>query len=146
MELGLTGLIPFTSSFTVVKDNTQKTDRLLKIATQASSQCGRSKTLNISEITTLKNLPNALKEFDLVLLAYEKGGNSLKTTLKECKTAKKIAYIVGSEGGFSEAEVDYLKNALPNLKVVSLGSRILRAETASVTLASVIMYELGELS
>jgi len=146
VELGANALIPFTSTFTVVKDNTQKTERLQKIAEQASSQCGRSKTLQIEEIVSIKNLPSLLKEYDLVLLAYENDTTSLSKTLTEYKTAKNIALIVGSEGGFSVDEVEFLKANVKNIKTVSLGSRILRAETASIALTTVIMYELGELS
>ena len=145
-ELGATKLIPFSSQFTVVKEHTQKTERLNKIAEQASSQCGRSKTLEISSIEKLKELPNLLKNYDLVLLAYEKSEDSLKNAFDSVKTAKDIAIIIGSEGGFSEEEVTNLKQSLPNLKVVSLGSRILRAETASIVLTSIVMYEMGELS
>jgi len=146
VELGLNKLIPFTSEFTVVKDNTQKLERLNKISEQASSQCGRSKTLQVAPITTLKNLPQLLKEYDLVLLAYEKATKPLKEVLNSFLNLKNVALIVGSEGGFSETEVSYLQNELKNLKVVSLGNRILRAETAGIVLSAITMYELGELS
>jgi len=146
VELGVNTLIPFTSTFTIVKDNTQKTERLNKIAEQASSQCGRSKTLNITEIVSIKDLPKLLNSYDLVLLAYEKANFSLQTVLKNSKNCKNIAIIVGSEGGFSESEVTYLEKELKNLKTVSLGLRILRSETASIVLTSAVMYEMGELS
>ena len=146
VELGLNKLIPFTSELTVVKDNTQKLERLNKISEQASSQCGRSKTLQIEPITTLKKLPQLLKEYDLVLLAYEKTTEPLKQAFNLDINLKNVALIVGSEGGFSENEVKYLQNELKNLKVVSLGNRILRAETAGIVLSAITMYELGELS
>ena len=53
--------------------------------------------------------------------------------------AKNIAIIVGSEGGFSEQESLKLSK-LQNVKTISLGSRILRAETAAITLSSTIMF------
>ena len=146
VELGVNKLVPFTSEFTVVKNKTKKLERLNKISEQASSQCGRSKTLKILPITSLKNLPQIIKEYDLIILAYEKASQSLKKVFNSMLNLKNVAIIVGSEGGFSESEVKYLQNEMPNLKVVSLGSRILRAETAAITLSALIMYELGELS
>jgi 16S rRNA (uracil1498-N3)-methyltransferase len=145
-ELGAAELIPFTSTFTVVKENTNKTERLNKIAEQASAQCGRAKTLKIAEITTLKNLSKLLSNYDLVLLAYEQNKNSLKEVLQNSHSAKSVAIIIGSEGGFSKEEVDYLEKELKNLKTVSLGARILRAETAAIALSAAVMYERGEMS
>ena len=144
-ELGAKELIPFTSTFTIVKDNTQKIDRLIRITGQASSQCGRAKMLNINTITSLKELPKLLNDYDLVLLAYENEKNSLKSILQNTKNASKIAIIIGSEGGFSPQEIDFLESNLSNLKTVSLGARILRAETASIALTATVMYEMGEM-
>jgi 16S rRNA (uracil1498-N3)-methyltransferase len=145
-ELGAKTLIPFTSQFTTVKQNTNKANRLQKIANSASSQCNRSKTLHVSSLTTLKNLPEKLINYDLVILAYEKQKSSLSEVLINNKNAKNIAIIIGSEGGFSKEEVELLKTKIKNLKVVGLGNRILRAETASISLTSIIMYQTGELS
>jgi 16S rRNA (uracil1498-N3)-methyltransferase len=146
VELGVTKLIPFTSAYTVVKEHTHKTARLQKIAEQASSQCGRSKTLSIADITSINKLPSVLTECDLVLLAYEKETNSLSKVLKESNHTKNIALIVGSEGGFREDEVAFLEKNITNLKTVGLGRRILRAETASIVLSAITMYEQGELN
>ena len=145
-ELGATKLIPFNSQFTVVKANENKKERLEKIAIGATRQCGRTKMLNIEEVLTFKNLVNELKEYDLVLLAYEKATNSLKETLTQANSLKNIAIIIGSEGGFSIEEVEFLQSNLTNLKTISMGKRILRADTASIVLTSLVMSELGKLS
>ena len=60
------------------------------------------------------------------------------------ETTKKIAVVVGPEGGIALEEVEFLRK-LPNVKVVTLGKRILRTETAPLVLASVIMYEFNEM-
>ena len=60
------------------------------------------------------------------------------------ETTKKIAVVVGPEGGMDFSEVELLRK-FPNTKVVTLGKRILRTETASLVLASVIMYEFNEM-
>ena len=57
---------------------------------------------------------------------------------------KKVAVLIGPEGGMASHEVDFLRK-LPNAKIVTLGKRILRTETAPLVLASVIMYEFDEM-
>jgi 16S rRNA (uracil1498-N3)-methyltransferase len=65
-------------------------------------------------------------------------------TLKEAiqdKNFNNIAIIIGPEGGFSETEIDLLTKH-PNVKVVSLGNRILRTETAAIATLAMISYEI----
>ena len=59
------------------------------------------------------------------------------------KSIDEVNVIVGPEGGFSEEEVEILREA--GAQVVNLGNRILRTETAAITLTSIIQYELGDL-
>lgn len=77
----------------------------------------------------------------MTILAYENDGQSLKKTLNT--EYKKINLIIGPEGGFSEEEVKKLKKH--NAKVVNLGRRILRTETAAIVLTALIQYEIGDL-
>lgn len=141
-ELGLFEIIPFESGFSVAKIRTEKTQRYQKIAQEASKQCTRADVLNVGEPLTFKNMLTKLKEYDLVLFAYEKETQSSISSL-QLENFKKIAFIVGSEGGFSDKESQMLKEA--GAKTITLGKRILRAETATITLASIIMFLLGEL-
>ena len=89
-----------------------------------------------------------MQEYDIVIMAYEE---ERKTSIKQILTSLphgkelKIAVIVGPEGGISKDEVELLSE-LPNIKVVTLGKRILRTETAPLVLASVIMYEFDEMA
>ena len=62
--------------------------------------------------------------------------------LRNYKNVRKVAIVVGPEGGLEEAEVDYLKSL--EAKVVTLGNRILRTETAPIVIASNIIYELED--
>lgn len=144
-ELGLVVLQPFSSKFTVVKKLTKKLDRLDKIAENASRQCGRAKMVKIESSLDIKQLPELLNSYDCSILAYEKGGINLKKAF-ENKSSNNLAIIIGSEGGFSQEEIDELKQKVKNLYVVGLGNRILRAETASIALSAICMHELGELN
>ncbi len=140
-ELGISELKTFSSQFTIAKPNDSKLSRFEKIAVSAAKQCGRSVVLKLSPNMTFKQMLNSLDEYDLVIFANETENNTgLQKLLKK---DLKIALIVGSEGGFSKDEIDAIINK--GAKSISLGKRILRAETAAIALSSVVMYELGEL-
>ncbi len=81
------------------------------------------------------------KEFDYVIMAYEKEDNSLKNVIKNITDLNsKIAVVIGPEGGIDEVEAEKIVEA--GAKSVSLGKRILRTETAPVAISAIIMYEL----
>lgn len=140
-ELGITKFIPFSSEFTVVKNNTTRIDRLEKIALEACKQCGGAKMPEILPIVSIKDLPKLLNKFDKTLLAYENANEKFNQNLQD----KSVAIIVGSEGGFSKNEVEFLKENISNLSVVSLGRRILRAETACIALTTLALNYMGEI-
>jgi len=140
-ELGIKRFVPFVSSFCQVKANSTRVDRLDKISIEALKQCGRSKSVIIDKVKSFNEVIDELNQYDLVIFAYEKSKNSLKDV--NFINSKKVAIIIGSEGGFSEEE-NKIIISLKNVKSVSLGKRILRAETASISLTSVVMFKLGE--
>lgn len=159
-ELGLTSIIPFESTFTVSKLKEGKTLRYNKISIEASKQCGRADFLKVHDGITFNEMLEKLKGFEIVIFANENENNtSIKDVINnyddtshflplgdKCEGTlnSQIALIVGSEGGFSEKEIFEIISR--GAKSVSLGKRILRAETASITLASIIMFLLGELN
>lgn len=98
------------------------------------------KPTQIQEIIDLKQLP--LENYDLILLPYEcEEEHSLKHVLRNglLGATKKILYIIGPEGGFEKEEIEHL--ASKGAKVVSLGKRILRAETAAIVVGGVLVHE-----
>lgn len=84
----------------------------------------------------------SLKEYDLVILAYEKEEmTNLKNVLKDIDNSiSKIAVIIGPEGGIDEEEAEKLVDC--GAKSITLGERILRTETAPVAISAILMYEL----
>lgn len=136
-EVGVYNIVPFESEFSEMKLSSHKIDRINKIIISACKQCGRTSLLKFEQVIKLKDI--SLTEFDLVIFANEKEKEtSINSLIKEIKTAKNIAYIIGSEGGFSQNEIEALrKKALS----ISLGSRILRTETASIVLGGLIAVE-----
>lgn len=122
------------------KNEDKKIKRWNLISEAASKQSKRNFIPIVNEKITMNELYSKIKEYNLVIVAYENENKvSLKDILKENEDAKKIAIVIGPEGGFTENEIsNLLKN---NAKIVSLGKRILRTETASLALLSMIIYE-----
>jgi len=141
-ELGVSELIPFESKFCTVTDRGNKIDRLNRIVLASCKQSGRTNIMQVKETLQFKELLNTLKDFDIVIFAYEKDQQSAKEVLSKISNCGKIAIVIGCEGGFSEDEATAINDL--GAKSISLGKLILRAETATLALVSVVMYELGE--
>jgi len=149
-ELGINKIIPVITKRVVVKldDNSKikKVQRWQRIAEEAAKQCKRIDIPKIDNVTYIKDLVENLEEYDIVLLAYEDEKHEkireLITNIKQ--VSRKIAIIIGPEGGFEKEEIDYL---LKNKKVksISLGDRILRTETAGLVVTAILKYEFGEI-
>lgn len=139
-EIGVSEFFPFFSSRCVVKPSkNDKTMRYSKICLEAAKQSRRGivpkSNAPLSYNDTLKKLEN----YELVLLAWEDSQTPLKSVLQNTQ-CKNIAVIIGPEGGFSSSEAaDF---GMHGAKNISLGNRILRTETAGISLASNILYEL----
>ena len=152
VELGVNAITPIEMKNCVVKldgkDKIKKIDRWQKISEVAAKQCGRNIIPKICSIKNISEICREFEQYNLVILCYENEKNTyLKNVLEEIKKSKiinkdntKIAVIIGPEGGIDVSEVDIMKQN--GAKVVSLGSRILRTETVSLNVLSIIMYEL----
>lgn len=124
----------------------KKIERWQKIAEAAAKQSKRNSICKINNIINIKNICNVVQNYDILLVPYEnEEKNTLKETLKtiENKENLNIAIVIGPEGGFEEKEIELLKQN--NGKIITLGKRILRTETVAMAMASIIMYEFGEL-
>lgn len=143
VELGVKKIIPVITKNTVVKldekDKVKKTERLSKIAKEAIEQCGRTDSVLVENITNIKSINYSM--YDCILICHEKSKINLKNVVKDLRTHKNIAVIVGPEGGLDDKEVEEVL-AQTNSKDILLGQRILRAETASLMILSILMYEL----
>lgn len=140
-ELGVKTFVPFESQFITSKDKFNKQEKLQTISNQSIKQCKRSIPMEVKPTISFNQLVEAVKTYDIVIFANETETTTNLTALK-LGGNQKVAIIVGSEGGFSEQECDKLVSA--GVKSVTLGKRILRAETASIALTSVVMYLMGE--
>ena len=149
-EIGVKEITPVIMNRTIVKlnekDVLKKHERWKKIAEIAAKQSRRDKILQVNSLINFKNIFQKLKEYDIVLVAYEKEHeNSLKFVLKKNnKDINNIAVIIGPEGGIDDTEINKLKQENDNVEIVTLGKRILRTETAPIVISSNILYELEE--
>ena len=145
-ELGVSEIVPVEMKRCVVKlddkDKLKKIDRWRKIAEVAAKQSLRNDILKVEKILSFSLLLEEIKNYDLVILAYEKEKSvTLKSVLKDIDDSiSKIAVIIGPEGGIDEEEAEILINN--NAKSITLGERILRTETAPVAISAMMMYEL----
>ncbi|HEY8443661.1 MAG TPA: RsmE family RNA methyltransferase [Clostridia bacterium] len=144
VELGVNRIVPFLSQFTQVKEHSVKTERLNKIALEAAKQCGRALAPEVEQPKKFSEILPRLKEYDFVLMPYELETQvDIKTALATAQNPRKIAVIIGSEGGFCQEEVELAREY--NAQVVTLGNRILRAETAAISVVSIVMYQLDQM-
>jgi len=149
-ELGIHSIHPFYSERTVIQLKSvhlkNKMDRWVEIMKSACKQCGRvtlpdlNTPLQFEEL--INNVPN--KKTLKILLWEDEDKVDLKRFLRSMSPLPHILAIVGPEGGFNQNEINLAREA--GFQIISLGNRILRAETAAVSLISIIQYEWGDLN
>lgn len=143
VELGVSGIIPVEMNRCVVKldpkKKKSKTARWQAIAESAAKQSKRTVIPEVFDVLTYKEAMEKAKDLDLFMVPYENkdGMQATKTALSEIKKGMKIGVLIGPEGGFEESEIN---TATENGgKIISLGKRILRTETAAITAVGMCM-------
>lgn len=140
-EIGATNLCVFYSKFTDIKDKTSKLDKLERVSISASKQCGRSSIIRPKGVMSFEQMIQEAKSLDKIYVAYEnQEDNSLFDSLSKQKNLNSVGLIIGAEGGFSDDEIEMLKEN--NFEIVTLGKRILRTETASIVGSGLVMFAL----
>lgn len=150
-ELGAVCVCPIVTEHVVVRYDAKKAAakaaRWQKIADEAAKQCGRRTLMTVAPIVSLTELlrdPAYIGAADTAtVFCYEQEERQSMRTVLGGTEARRVTLIVGAEGGFSPAEAAAVTAA--GGQPVSLGHRILRAETASLTVLAVTQYELGNL-
>ena len=131
VEIGVKKIVPVITEFT--SEKTFKKDRAERIIIEACKQCSRAIVPEICEVKPFKECVDEASGDKL--MAYEK---ETVVKAKEAFSAlsKKVSLLIGSEGGFSQEEVDYAKSK--GFKTFSLGKRILKSETAVIAATSAL--------
>jgi len=143
VELGAECIIPTEMTNCVVKlDNKKKASKVARwqaIAESAAKQSKRSFIPTVHDVLSYKDALKMASELDLLLVPYEceNGMESTIDALGEIKSGMSVGIIIGAEGGFTENEIALAKEN--GGKIISLGKRILRAETAAITSVAMCM-------
>lgn len=141
-ELGVNEIIPLITQRTLIRP-AHREDKLIRWNEIAAHAAGQSENSNPPTIHLPRNLTTFLQTLipgNLLLLRERNRSGSLKETLRGLKG--NITVVVGPEGGWAEEELQLLRDA--GFQDVSLGRRILRAETAGLAMIAILQYEFGD--
>jgi 16S rRNA (uracil1498-N3)-methyltransferase len=140
-ELGVDRFIPLVTRYADIRlrdesDAAKRVTRWQRIALEAAKQCGRSV---VPEIKTPVSFDALIREENSCLMFSERDGQALNTDLR----TQSLTAIVGSEGGWSDEELDQARAA--GVQIATLGGRVLRAETAAIAAAVLLQHLYGDL-
>lgn len=141
VELGVSLLIPLVTVRCEVKANdaAKRLDRWRRIALEATKQCGRAKLIEIGDPKTFGELCSDPTNSTVIMFS-EREGNDFSIV----PPANKITALFGPKGGWDDAELDLARKN--GLNVVTLGGRILRAETAAIALTAILQHRFGDVN
>lgn len=137
VELGVAGIVPVEMSRCVMKLDEKKKksrqERWQSIAESAAKQSKRNVIPEVMDVMTYKQAMEKISEMDLFLVPYEneRGMAATREALAKIRPGMSVGILVGPEGGFDPREIELAREK--GAVIVSLGKRILRAETAAVT-------------
>lgn len=147
VELGAAAIVPTEMKRCVAKIDPKKEEAKLKryraIAESAAKQSGRNRIPEVMPVMTLKEAIRFAERLNHVFVPYEHADNMAETkaAIAAVKPGESVGIFIGPEGGFEESEVAAITEA--GGREISLGKRILRTETAGMTLLSVLMFQLS---
>ena len=146
VELGVFAIVPTEMKHCIVKlDDKKAKSKVARWQSISESAAKQSKRNIIPEIMPVCSFANALeiaKNLDLILVPYEneEGMSATAGALESLKAVKSVGIFIGPEGGFEKAEIE--KAMAVGGKVISLGKRILRTETAAITAVGMCMLNI----
>ena len=146
VELGAYEIIPVAMKNCVVKLDEKKaaakTARWQEIAKSAAKQSKRSIIPKVEHPVSYQEALAAAAELDVVLVPYEneRGMAAAREVMEAIVPGQSVGIFIGPEGGFSDGEIELAREH--DMRLISLGGRILRTETAGLATLSVLMYHL----
>lgn len=148
VELGVYEIIPVSTKRAVVKLDEKKAKtkaaRWQTIAEAAAKQSKRRVIPEVKNVMTMKQAVDYAKAMDVKLIPYElaEGMEATKKRIASLQAGQTIAVFIGPEGGFEESEIETAVGA--GICPITMGKRILRTETAGITILAWIMYQLED--
>ena len=144
VELGAYEIVPVMMNRCVVrldeKKAARKTERLNSIAEGAAKQSKRGIIPKVREVMSMKQALEYASSLEYVIIPYEcaDGMDYSRKILKDAAEKDSVGIFIGPEGGFENSEVEKLKSI--GGKIITLGHRILRTETAGMAVLSILMW------
>jgi 16S rRNA (uracil1498-N3)-methyltransferase len=143
VELGVNRFIPMTSIRCDVKaaDPSKRSARWKRIAMEATKQCGRARLMQIEDVVDFRELIDSTNGGGLTRIHFsERDGKSFEAI----EGAKKILAFIGPEGGWDDAEIE--KATAAGIISITFGGRILKADTAAISIASILQHRFGDVN
>ena len=144
-ELGVSVIVPVMMTRSVVrldpKDRLKKQERWQKIAREAGKQSGRCVIPEVHVPVSLKESEASIRALDAVAVPWESGKDTGPLAfVRAHPDIRSLGIVIGPEGGIDEKELELAIST--GFKPITLGKRILRTETAGMTVMSILMYHL----
>lgn len=143
-EVGVSRFVPLITKRTLVQSTEMKANKKNRwetILAEAAEQSERGRIPELATAVTFKTMLSELEQFDLTVMMWEReGGVGIKTAVQTQTPIKTAAILIGPEGGWTEQEVEQAQQS--GAKIVTLGPRILRTETAAIVASALLLHEL----
>lgn len=147
-ELGVNTIAPIVTDHTDIKlsedSSARRLDRWQRISLESLKQCGRRHLVKILSPVNLNEFVQSLATSNAILVMSERGGLPIREAVRDSESDSDLAVIIGPEGGWSDRELDIFQKR--ECKLVSLGPRILRTETAAIAAVTLVQHALGDIS
>lgn len=148
VELGVAKIVPIMTKRSIVKLDEKKAakkqERFQAVALAAAKQAKRGVIPQVLPVMSFSEALSLAGTLDMVLVPYEnaEGVKASKNRIREIARHKSLGIFIGPEGGFDATEIALIEDMGGHS--ITLGHRILRTETAGMTMMSIVMYELEE--
>jgi 16S rRNA (uracil1498-N3)-methyltransferase len=147
-ELGVTRIVPVVTKLADIRlrdtsDAAKRVSRWQRIALEASKQSGRAVVPTVDKPVAFEELVGDADSKPGIMFS-ERDGESLTEVRKQFSSNQSLTALVGSEGGWTEQEIAAAKDA--GWRIVTLGGRTLRAETAAITVSTLLQHLFGDLT
>lgn len=148
VELGVHAIFPLDTERCVARlnpsESVKKIERWQKISREAAQQSGRMAVPEVSpQISNLQEFCEETRDCDLKLVFWEQECQTRIRDLEMDKQLESIAFIAGPEGGLAASEIEMIKQH--DFQTVTLGPRILRADSASLVILAILQNVWGDL-
>ena len=143
VELGVNRFIPMTSARCDVKvgDAAKRAERWRRIAMEATKQCGRARLMEVADVADYSRLLDTTDDPDLTRIHFsERDGQNFEAV----SGSTRILAFIGPEGGWDDTELEKAKAA--GIVSITFGGRILKADTAAISIASILQHRFGDMN